>query len=147
MSNKLYLASLLPLLASATSLAQPHPLRPTAVLEIDTVSSQTHAKITSEQIWVNGAWTHQDFRSKTPTTTSGRVGDDQLRALRAELALAPWHHMYSQPPCPLPATTTEYRVDGKLVYTEPACGDNLDATSLAVLAYARGFVAGAIGTT
>src|SRR5262245_11273109 len=109
MINKLYVASLICLVASST--ADARKLRPTPIFEIETVAAETHAKITAEHIWSTGDWTFEDFRQKTPKTTSGRLTDDQLRALRAELSRAPWQHTYSQPPCARPPTETRYSVD------------------------------------
>ncbi len=142
MLNRLFFASLVPLFLSAT--ADARRLAPAPIFEIETVAAETHSKITAERIFVNGHWTIEDFRSKTPRTTSGHVTDEQMRALRAELAKAPWQHTYSHPPCARPTTETHYSVNGKVVFSEPACGDKLDDESLRVLAYARGFVDGAM---
>jgi hypothetical protein len=164
MLNEIAVATLVTGLWAATAAAQPvapqagpapgpigasgaHRMRPTLELEIDTVAGQTHAKITSVHIWATGAWTFEDFRSKTPKTASGRISADALRALHAELARAAWQHTLTQPPCETPQIATEYLVAGKLVYTDPTCGDDLDAASQQALAYARGFVDGVMSTS
>jgi hypothetical protein len=146
MSNKLFFASLLPLLASSTVAgAQPaERMRPSPLLDIEVVVPATHAKVTSTHVWMTGGWSFEDFRGKTPSTASGRLTEHQLRVLRDELGRAPWQHRYTQPPCAIPQLATEYRVKGQLVYTAPGCGDSLDETSVQVLAFTRGFLAGAI---
>jgi hypothetical protein len=140
------------LIASASSAARADDanarrMRPEPLFEVNVVAGRTHAKITSTTVWASGAWSFEDFRSKTPKTSNGRLDADQVRALREELAGTPWKHTYSQASCVTPVIETEYRVSGKVVFDDANCADQLDAVSLETLAFARGFVAGAVAPT
>ena len=147
MLTKLILASLVPVLATTTAAHADDKaqLRPSPMFEIDAVATQTHAHIVSETVWINGAWTLQDYRAKTPRTTSGRLTEDQLRELRDELARTTWSKTYNRRACPpLPTITTEFSAGGKLVWTEPSCGADLDQASAQSLARIRTLLAAAI---
>jgi hypothetical protein len=149
MTTKLLLASL-PLFISSIAGADPdsqHRIAPRApIYEIDVVATQTHAKITSTLVWPNGAWTLEDFRTKTPTTKSGRLDAAQRKQLVDDLSRATWKKNYVAVRCMAPPViSTEYHAFGALVWTEPTCGEILDAESRDVLARADALVLGATG--
>ena len=97
-------------------------------------------------LWT-GAWTREgvDAAGKPEAQTSGCLDRAYTKELASSLHGAPWKVTTARIRCMAISTMfTEYRVDGKLAYTEKLCsGQTLDDKSRAVLDDAVAHVEGA----
>lgn len=89
------------------------------------------------QVFASGAWTRQGTNAggKAQAATSGCLDSGHAKELAAALRGAPWKVTTARIHCMAVSTTfTEYRVEGKLVFTERLCsGQSLDDKSRAAL--------------
>jgi hypothetical protein len=149
MMKQLLLACLLAIPAAAQSTATPAPPPPSdgvaspatnALLEIDVVAGKTVVRKTT--LYANGLADRRDFdqdgkliavvgQAFLPSGTRTEV-EDELAAAK----FAVTHHTIT---CmAMGVTHTEYRINGKLVFTEEVCGaDSLDEASWKALAHAE----------
>lgn len=143
---KLLLASLIAV--PALSLAQPAPPTPpgpppagsrphvckaegTVLLEID------ENKTSITKLFVDGAFTKQDFDAKGKLTSSvgpGCMPDKDLHRVAKAIDAAPWKVQTDAIHCmAISSDITTYKVNAKVVYTARLCGDPLDDASAAAL--------------
>lgn len=89
------------------------------------------------KMFVNGAWTREgsDASGKSEAQTSGCLDKAYTKQLASSLHGVPWQVTTARIHCmAISPTFTEYRVDGKLVFTEKLCsGQSLDDKSRAAL--------------
>jgi len=114
--------------------------RPTGMVlfEIDhRVMPGAQAEASTIKVSGNGAWTREgvDAGGKPEAQTSGCLDRAYAKELASSLHSAPWKVTTARIHCmAISPTFTEYRVDGKLVYTERLCsGQSLDDKSRAAL--------------
>jgi len=89
------------------------------------------------KLHANGAWTHAevDAEGKAQPQTAGCLARPELKQVADALHAAPWKITTAQIHCmAMSPQFTEYRVDGKLVFTQKLCsGQILDDKSRAAL--------------
>lgn len=89
------------------------------------------------KVFGNGAWTRQDTDAdgKAPPPTAGCLDKAYAKELAQSLRSVPWKVTTAQVHCmAVSPQFTEYRVEGKLVFTQKLCsGQNLDEKSRAAL--------------
>ncbi|HEX7839705.1 MAG TPA: hypothetical protein VF469_19655 [Kofleriaceae bacterium] len=118
------------------------------LFEIDhKVIPNAQGETSTIKVFANGAWTREgvDASGKPEAQTSGCLDKDYTKELASSLHGVPWTVTTARIRCmAISPTFTEYRVDGKLVYTEKLCsGQNLDDKSRAALDSAVAHVAAA----
>jgi hypothetical protein len=89
------------------------------------------------KLYASGAWTHADVdaEGKAQPQTTGCVARPEVKPIADALHAAPWKTTTAKIHCmAMSPQFTEYRVDGKLVFTQKLCsGQNLDDKSRAAL--------------
>lgn len=97
----------------------------------------TQGETSTIKVFGNGAWTREavDASGKPEPATSGCLDKAYAKELASSLHGVPWKVTTARFRCmAISPTFTEYRVDGKLVYTEKLCsGQSLDDKSRAAL--------------
>lgn len=109
-----------------------------AVFEIGhRVQPGTKAATSTVKLYATGAWTHDeaDPEGKAQPQTSGCLAKPEVKQVADALRAAPWKVTTAQFRCmAISPNYTEYRLDGKLVFTNKLCsGQSLDAKSQAAL--------------
>lgn len=150
-SNKLL--ALLMLACAATASAAPDtPAGPArkgdacrpggkVVFEIDhRVEPGAKLATATVKLYGGGAWTRDetDADGKAAPQTSGCLAKQDAKHVASELRSAPWKVTTARIHCmAMSSTFTEFRVDGKLVFTQKLCsGQSLDDKSRSVLDHA-----------
>jgi hypothetical protein len=89
------------------------------------------------KLYTSGAWTHDeaDADGKAQPQVTGCVGKPDVKPVADALHAAPWKVTTARVHCmAMSSSYTEYRVDGKLVFTQKLCsGQTLDDKSRAAL--------------
>jgi len=110
-----------------------HRVEPGAKLSTSTV-----------KLYASGAWTHDeaDADGKAQPQTAGCLARPDVKQATDGLHAAPWKVTTAAVHCmAMSSSFTEYRVDGKLVFTQKLCsGQNLDDKSRAALDKATALV-------
>lgn len=140
--------------ASAAPIATPKPPEPkpavpgtppaackpvgNVVFEIDHRAVPDAKLATSAvKLFGNGAWTRVETSAEgqAQPATSGCLGKQDVKHVASELRSAPWKVTTAKIHCmAMSSTYTEFRVDGKLVFTQKLCsGQSLDDKSKAAL--------------
>ncbi len=97
------------------------------------------AKLSTSEVklYASGAWTHDetDAEGKAQPQTAGCLARPDVKQVADALRAAPWKITTARVRCmAMSSSFTEYRVDGKLVFTQKLCsGQNLDDKSRAAL--------------
>jgi hypothetical protein len=120
--------------------AAPAACKPTgtAVFQIDhKVEPGAKLATSAVKLYPTGAWTHDqtDAEGKAQPQASGCLARPDVKQVVDALHAAPWKITTARVHCmAMSSQFTEYRVDGKLVFTQKLCsGQNLDDKSRAAL--------------
>jgi len=110
----------------------------TAVFQIDhKVEPGAKLATSAVRLYPTGAWTHDqtDAEGKAQPQDSGCLARPDVKQVVDALHAAPWKITTAHVHCmAMSSQFTEYRVDGKLVFTQKLCsGQNLDDKSRAAL--------------
>lgn len=96
------------------------------------------------KLYGNGAWTHDeaDADGKAQPQVTGCLATPDVKPVADALHAAPWKVTTARVHCmAMSSSYTEYRVDGKLVFTQKLCsGQSLDDKSQAALNKANALV-------
>ena len=118
----------------------PAACKPTgaAVFQIDhKVEPEAKLATSAVKLYPTGAWTHDqtDAEGKAQPLTTGCLAKPEIKQVADALHAAPWNITTARVHCmAMSSQFTEYRVDGKLVFTQKLCsGQNLDDKSRAAL--------------
>jgi hypothetical protein len=108
------------------------------VFQIDhKVESGAKLATSAVKLYASGAWTHADVdaEGKAQPQTTGCLARPEVKPVADALHAAPWKITTAKIHCmAMSPQFTEYRVDGKLVFTQKLCsGQNLDDKSRAAL--------------
>ena len=107
-------------------------------LEIDhKVEPGAKLATSAVKLYASGAWSNADVdaEGKAQPQTTGCLARPDVKPIADALKAAPWKITTAQIHCmAISPQYTEYRVDGKLVFTQKLCsGKNLDDKSRAAL--------------
>jgi hypothetical protein len=126
--------------AAPSTPAAPADCKPTgrALFEIDhKVEAGAKLATSAVKLYANGAWTHAevDAEGKAQPQAAGCLARPEVKPVADALHAAPWKTTTARVHCmAMSSQYTEYRVDGKLVFTQKLCsGQNLDDKSRAAL--------------
>ena len=118
----------------------PAACKPTgaAVFQIDhKVEPEAKLATSAVKLYASGAWTHAevDAEGKAQPQTTSCLARPDVKQVTDALHAAPWKITTARVHCmAMSSQFTEYRVDGKLVFTQKLCsGQNLDDKSRAAL--------------
>jgi hypothetical protein len=118
----------------------PAACKPTgaAVFQIDhKVEPGAKLATSAVKLYATGAWTHAevDAEGKAQPQTTGCLAKPEVKPVAEALHAAPWKITTARIHCmAMSPSYTEYRVDGKLVFTQKLCsGQSLDDKSRAAL--------------
>lgn len=125
---------------SAPAPAAPADCKPTgrAVFQIDhKIEPGAKLATSAVKLYPTGAWTHAevDAEGKAQPQTAGCLAHPEVKQVTDALKAAPWKITTAKIRCmAMSPQFTEYRVDGKLVFTQKLCsGQILDDKSRAAL--------------
>jgi hypothetical protein len=125
---------------AAPSAPAPAACKPTgaAVFQIDhKVEPGAKLATSAVKLYTTGAWTHDetDAEGKAQPQASGCLARPDVKQVVDALHAAPWKITTARVHCmAMSSQFTEYRVDGKLVFTQKLCsGQSLDDRSRAAL--------------
>lgn len=126
--------------AAPSTPAAPAACKPTgaAVFQIDhKVEPGAKLKTSAVKLYPGGAWTHDevDAEGKAQPQTAGCLAQPDVKQVIDALRAAPWKITTARIRCmAMSPQYTEYRVDGKLVFTQKLCsGQSLDDKSRVAL--------------
>lgn len=126
--------------AAPAAPATPADCKPTgrALFEIDhKVESGAKLATSAVKLYASGAWSHADVdaEGKAQPLTTGCLAKPEVKQVADALHAAPWKITTARIHCmAISPQFTEYRVNGKLVFTQKLCsGQTLDDKSRAAL--------------
>ncbi|HEX3474687.1 MAG TPA: hypothetical protein VHT91_06570 [Kofleriaceae bacterium] len=126
--------------AAPSTPAAPAACKPNgaAVFQIDhKIEPGAKLATSAVKLYATGAWTHDetDAEGKAQPQAAGCLARPDVKQVTDALKAAPWKVTTAPVHCmAMSSQFTEYRVDGKLVFTQKLCsGKNLDDKSRAAL--------------